>query len=92
MHRNLAETVARLTGGEYFKFENTRSLERGLITISNQIPNSDQLQGPGLVERSAVSPNQLLQSTSPVTALSRLRRLLENKQTARPDSYSSIHH
>jgi VWFA-related protein len=39
MHRNVPETVARLTGGEYFKFENTRSLERGLITISNQIPN-----------------------------------------------------
>ncbi len=40
MHRNVPETLARLTGGEYFKFENTRSLERGLITISNQIPNS----------------------------------------------------
>jgi VWFA-related protein len=40
MHRNVPETIARLTGGEYFKFENTRSLERGLITISNQIPNS----------------------------------------------------
>ena len=40
MHRNVPESVARLTGGEYFKFENTRSLERGLITISNQIPNS----------------------------------------------------
>jgi VWFA-related protein len=40
MHRNVPESVARLTGGEYFKFENTRSLQRGLITISNQIPNS----------------------------------------------------
>ena len=40
MHRNVPESVARLTGGEYFKFENTRSLEFGLITISNQIPNS----------------------------------------------------
>jgi VWFA-related protein len=40
MHRNVPESVARLTGGEYFKFENTRSLERGLITLSNQIPNS----------------------------------------------------
>jgi len=29
-----------LVFGEYFKFENTRSLERGLITLSNQIPNS----------------------------------------------------
>jgi VWFA-related protein len=40
MRRNVPESVARLTGGEYFKFENTRSLEHGLITISNQIPNS----------------------------------------------------
>ena len=54
IHRNVPETVARLTGGEYFKFENTRSLERGLITLSNQIPNSyvlsfsPQADGPGL--------------------------------------------
>jgi VWFA-related protein len=54
MHRNVPDSVARLTGGEYFKFENTRSLERGLITISNQIPNSyalsfsPQSDSPGL--------------------------------------------
>jgi hypothetical protein len=54
MHRNVPESVARLTGGEYFKFENTRGLERGLITISNQIPNSyvlsfsPQADSPGL--------------------------------------------
>jgi VWFA-related protein len=40
MHRNVPKTVALLTGGEYFRFENTRSLERGLITISNQVPNT----------------------------------------------------
>ena len=54
MHRNVPESVARLTGGEYFKFENTPSLERGLIKISNQIPNryvlsfSPQASSPGL--------------------------------------------
>jgi VWFA-related protein len=54
IHRNVPESVARLTGGEYFKFENTRSLERGLITLSNQIPNgyalsfSPQADSPGL--------------------------------------------
>jgi VWFA-related protein len=54
IHRNVPEIVARLTGGEYFKFENTRSLERGLITLSNQIPNgyalsfSPQVDSPGL--------------------------------------------
>jgi VWFA-related protein len=54
IHRNVPESVARLTGGEYFKFENKRSLERGLITISNQIPNSyalsfsPQADSPGL--------------------------------------------
>jgi VWFA-related protein len=54
MHRNVAKVVAQLTGGEYFKFENTRSLERGLIMISNQVPNryalsfSPQSDSPGL--------------------------------------------
>ena len=54
IHRNVPESVARLTGGEYFKFENTRSLERGLITMANQIPNayalsfSPQADSPGL--------------------------------------------
>jgi VWFA-related protein len=54
MHRNVPRIVAQLTGGEYFKFENTRSLERGLITISNQVPNryalsfSPQADSPGL--------------------------------------------
>jgi VWFA-related protein len=54
MRRNVPESVARLTGGEYFKFEDTRSLHRGLITISNQIPNSyalsfsPQADSPGL--------------------------------------------
>jgi VWFA-related protein len=54
IHRNVPESVALLTGGEYFKFENRRSLERGLITLSNQIPNSyalsfsPQADSPGL--------------------------------------------
>jgi VWFA-related protein len=54
MHRNVPQTVAQLTGGEYFKFENTRSLERGLITISNHVPNryalsfSPPADSPGL--------------------------------------------
>jgi hypothetical protein len=33
------ETVAHLTGGEYYKFENVKNLERGLITISSHVPN-----------------------------------------------------
>lgn len=36
---NVPETVAQLTGGEYFKFENRKSLERDLLTISNHMPN-----------------------------------------------------
>lgn len=39
LRRNTPETVARLTGGEYFKFSNVKSLERDLRTISNHIPN-----------------------------------------------------
>jgi VWFA-related protein len=38
-HKNVPETVAHLTGGEYFSFNNTKSLERGLLTLSNHIPN-----------------------------------------------------
>jgi VWFA-related protein len=39
LQRNVPETVANLTGGEYFKFENSRSLVRDLISISNHVPN-----------------------------------------------------
>ncbi len=39
LRRNVPESVAELTGGEFYKFENTGSLQRGLITISNHIPN-----------------------------------------------------
>jgi hypothetical protein len=39
MQKNIPETVARLTGGEYFKLTNSKSLERDLQTISNHIPN-----------------------------------------------------
>jgi VWFA-related protein len=39
MKRNLPETVAQLTGGEYFKFEDSRGLTRALLTISNHVPN-----------------------------------------------------
>ena len=37
--RNVPATVAELTGGEYFKFEDSRSLVSGLLTISNHVPN-----------------------------------------------------
>jgi len=39
LRRNAPETVAKLTGGEYFHFSNRRDLERGLATISNHVPN-----------------------------------------------------
>ncbi len=39
MERNVPETVARLTGGEYFAFKDARSLAQGLATISNDVPN-----------------------------------------------------
>jgi VWFA-related protein len=37
--RNIPESVAKVTGGEYFKLTNEKSLERDLQTISNHIPN-----------------------------------------------------
>jgi VWFA-related protein len=39
LRRNIPETVASLTGGEYFKLTDARSLERSLVTISNHMPN-----------------------------------------------------
>ncbi len=39
LRRNIPETVAHLTGGEYFTFKDPKTLERGLFTISNDIPN-----------------------------------------------------
>lgn len=39
LHHNAPETVAKLTGGEYFHFSSQRDLERGLATISNHVPN-----------------------------------------------------
>jgi VWFA-related protein len=39
LHRNISSSVARLTGGEYYKFSNVKNLQRDLLTISNHIPN-----------------------------------------------------
>jgi VWFA-related protein len=39
LRRNLSSSVARLTGGEYYKFSNVKNLQRDLLTISNHIPN-----------------------------------------------------
>jgi VWFA-related protein len=39
MHPNTPKSVARLTGGEFFPFKNTRSLEHDLLIVSNHIPN-----------------------------------------------------
>lgn len=39
LKRNVPESVAQLTGGEYFAFKDAKSLSRGLVTISNDVPN-----------------------------------------------------
>jgi hypothetical protein len=39
LRRNVPESVAQLTGGEFFAFKDAHSLERGLQTISNHVPN-----------------------------------------------------
>jgi VWFA-related protein len=39
LRRNIPETVAHLTGGEYFKLTDMKSFERSLTTISNHMPN-----------------------------------------------------
>jgi len=39
LQRNVPESVAQLTGGEYFPFKDAKTLSRHLITISNDAPN-----------------------------------------------------
>ncbi|HET8887465.1 MAG TPA: VWA domain-containing protein [Candidatus Angelobacter sp.] len=39
LKRNVPESVAQLTGGEYFAFKDTKTLAQHLITISNDVPN-----------------------------------------------------
>ena len=39
LRQNVPETVARLTGGEYFKLTDAKSLEHDLASISNHMPN-----------------------------------------------------
>jgi VWFA-related protein len=39
LQRNVPETVAELTGGEYFHFKDAKTMERDMQTISNHVPN-----------------------------------------------------
>ena len=39
LRTNTAESIARLTGGEFFRFHDAASLQRGLIAASNDVPN-----------------------------------------------------
>lgn len=39
LKRNVPESVAQLTGGEYFAFNDARTLTRHMITISSDVPN-----------------------------------------------------
>jgi len=39
MRRNVPESVAQLTGGEYFAFKNVKMLSRELAHIMNDVPN-----------------------------------------------------
>jgi VWFA-related protein len=63
LKRNVPQTVAHLTGGEYFKLADAKTLERSLATISNHIPNryvlsfQPQSPHPGLHIISLSLPN-----------------------------------
>ncbi len=39
LRHNVPETIAQLTGGEYYKLSKPKELERSLTSISNHIPN-----------------------------------------------------
>jgi len=38
-HRNIPETVAHLTGGEYYPFKNPKAIQRDLTEMANHVPN-----------------------------------------------------
>lgn len=40
LRKNTAESVARLTGGQYVHFKNAKDLRTGLIAVSNDVPNA----------------------------------------------------
>jgi VWFA-related protein len=39
MRHNASETVAHLTGGEFYSFKDRRSLQKDMLTVSNHVPN-----------------------------------------------------
>jgi hypothetical protein len=39
LRQNASETVAHLTGGEYYTFKDRRSLQKDMLTVSNHVPN-----------------------------------------------------
>ncbi len=39
LRKNISKSVAQLTGGEYFRFKNAKTLDQDLLTIANHIPN-----------------------------------------------------
>jgi VWFA-related protein len=39
MRKNASETVAHLTGGEFYSFKDKRSLQKDMLTVSNHVPN-----------------------------------------------------
>jgi VWFA-related protein len=39
LRKNVSASVARLTGGEFYKFSNVKQLQHDLLTIANHVPN-----------------------------------------------------
>jgi hypothetical protein len=39
LRKNTAEEVTKLTGGEFYKFHDAKTLDHDLFTISNHVPN-----------------------------------------------------
>jgi VWFA-related protein len=63
IQHNVPETVAKLTGGEYYKLGSEKTFERDLSTIANHIPNrymlsfQPQSPHPGFHAISLTAPN-----------------------------------
>ena len=39
LHHNIPETVAHLTGGEYYPFKNPKTIQRDMTEMANHVPN-----------------------------------------------------
>jgi VWFA-related protein len=81
LERNVPETIAHLTGGEYFKLTNEKSMEHDLETLTNHIPNRYILSFQPQTPHPGLHVLQLSLPTHPDLALTARRTYYADAQT-----------